>query len=110
MNNQKMKKLESILLSLISNFIIDELKDIESDFWLININWVKLSTDLSYLDVLVSSFKNTDILTKTLALYAKDIERKIYKKIEIRKLPKIRFRYDQSWEISQNIVNKINNL
>lgn len=110
MNNQKMKKLESILLSLISNFIIDELKDIESDFWLININWVKLSTDLSYLDVLVSSFKNTDILTKTLALYAKDMERKIYKKIEIRKLPKIRFRYDQSWEISQNIVNKINNL
>ena len=110
MNEQRVKKLESLILEQASTILVEELKEIESDFWLINITWAKLSNDLSYLDIFVNSFKNKEILTKTIAPYAPNVQRKIYKKIAIRKLPKLRFRYDESWEISQDIIKTINNL
>jgi len=110
MNQEKLKKLESISGRIISEFFIEELREIEEDFWLINIAQVKISTDLSYLDVYVSSFNNPEILTKTLATYAPEMNRKLHKQLSIRKMPKIRFRYDESWEISQEVLNTINNL
>jgi len=110
MNKERLKKLESIALELVSWFLFEEVREIEEDFWLINVLWVKISTDISYLDIYVSSFKNYDILTKTLAKYAPEMNRKLHKKLNIRKLPKIRFRYDKGWEISESILKTINNL
>ena len=110
MNKDKQKKLESIAHKVISSYFAEYLKEIESDFWLINIVKIKISSDLSYLDIFVSSFKNSDILCKTLANYAQDITKALNKEIKIYKMPKVRFRYDNSWEISQNIIQTINNL
>jgi len=56
---------------------------------------VKVSSDISYLDIFVSSFKNGDILPKTLATHNREIQQKLNKSIPIRKLPRIRFRYDE---------------
>ena len=77
---------------------------------LISEMYKKIPSVKSYLDVFVSSFKNKDILCKTLAWYARPITKAINKEIKIYKMPKLRFRYDESWEISQNIINTINNL
>lgn len=110
MNQERIKKLERLSRELISSFIFEELEDSELNFWIITITWVKISSDLSYLDVFVSSFKNWEILTKTLAKHNYKIQWRFNRIINIRKLPKIRFRYDWSWKIWQEIWDLINNL
>jgi len=107
MNEQRLKKLENIASRLVSKFIFEELEDTEAIFWIITITWVKISSDLSYLDIYVSSFKNTNILAKTLAKHNYHIQKKLNKEIEIRKLPKIRFRYDSSGEVWQEVCEAI---
>ena len=92
---------------LVSNFIFEEIEDSELVFGIITITWVKISSDLSYLDIFVSSFKNSDILAKTLAKHNKNIQSRLNKTLDIRKLPRIRFRYDDSGETSHKIYNKI---
>ncbi|MDR2640405.1 MAG: ribosome-binding factor A [Candidatus Peribacteria bacterium] len=55
---------------------------------------VVISSDLSYLDVWVSALKNEDTLAKTLAKHNNEIQSKYNKIIKIKKLPRIRYRYD----------------
>lgn len=102
--------MESMIWSLASEFLLLEVKEIEEDFWLINVTWVKLSSDLSYLDIFVSAIKNKENLTKALAKYDYIIVKKINERVQIRKTPRIRFRYDEKWEISQWITSLINSL
>ena len=103
MNEQRIKKLEIVSRELVSNFIFEELEDAEKTFWIITITWVKISSDLSYLDVFVSSLHNGDILPKTLAKHNYEIQKRLNKSIDIRKLPRIRFRYDDKWAIGQEV-------
>lgn len=110
MNQERIKKLERLSRELVSSFIFEELEDSELTFWIITITWVKISSDLSYLDIFVSSFKNWEILAKTLAKHNYEIQWRFNRAINIRKLPKIRFRYDDSWEIWQEVWDLINNL
>jgi len=110
MNKDRLKKLESTTLQLVSNFLFEYIQNIEDEFWLINITWIKISSDISYLDIYVSSFKNNENLTKTLAIYAHDIQRKLNKSLSLRKNPRIRFRYDESWKIAWEINETIKNL
>lgn len=107
MKNERLKKLESVAQELVSRFIFEELEDSEKEFWIITITWVKISSDLSYLDIYVSSMKNPDILPKTLAKHNHEIQSKLGKSLLIRKLPRIRFRYDNKWETWQNIMDLI---
>jgi len=108
MNEQRLKKLENIASRLVSKFIFEELQDSEKIFWIITVTWVKISSDLSYLDIYISCFKNSDLLPKTLAKHNYTIQKKINKAIDIRKLPKIRFRYDSKGAIWEQIINSIN--
>ncbi len=110
MKKERLLKLESIVKQLVSEYIFEKIIDIEEDFELINIVWVKISSDLSYLDIYVSCFKNQQNLTKTLATYAPEITGKLHRKLSTKKLPRIRFRYDKSYEISHKITEKINSL
>jgi len=110
MNKERLKKLEWVAHELVSNFLFEYIQDLEENFWIINITWIKISPDVSYLDIYVSSFKNSDILCKTLAEYAHDIQRKLNRTLSLRKNPRIRFRYDKSWEIAQQVSETINNL
>lgn len=110
MNQDRMKKLEAVAQQLVSRFIFDELEDAEQNFGIITITWVKISSDLSYMDIYVSSLINGDLLTKTLAKHNTEIQRRFNKSVPIRKLPKIRFRYDDSGATGQHITNAINSL
>jgi len=110
MNKERIKKLESLAQELITWFIFEELEDSEKDFWLITVTWTKISSDLSYLDIFVSSIKNSEILTKTLAKHNHIIQKKFNKAVAIRKLPRIRYRYDERWAIWQDVCDTINSL
>jgi ribosome-binding factor A len=94
MDKIRLKKLESVSKELISKLIFEELSDNENNFGIITITDIVISTDLSYLDVWISAFKNQDILAKTLAKHNNKIQSKYNKAMKIRKLPKIRYRYD----------------
>lgn len=109
MEKQRLNKLENISKEIITNLIFEELSDEDNKFWIISVSKVVISPDLSYLDVWVSSIENWELLPKTLAKL-KAIPWKYYKKVWIRKLPKIRYRYDREGEIGQNICVKINSV
>ena len=110
MNKDRIAKLESVAKELVTKFIFEELEDSEKNFWLITITWTKISSDLSYLDIFVSSLVNMNILPKTLAKHNYKIQKKFNKSIKIRKLPRIRFRYDEKWKISGDVLQTINSL
>lgn len=107
MNQERIKKLERVSRELVSNFIFEELEDSELTFWIITVTWVKISSDLSYLDIFVSSLMNGEVLPKTLAKHNREIQWRLNRSIDIRKLPKIRFRYDDSWAVWQEICEII---
>jgi len=107
MNTKRLKKLERISRELVSSFIVENLGDKEKIFWIITITEIKISTDLSYIDIYVSSITNGNILTKALKKYNFEIQRELNKNINIRKLPKVRFRYDNKWAIWQEVSETI---
>ena len=110
MNQERIKKLERVSRELVSSFIFEELDDSQKTFWIITITYVKISSDLSYLDIYVSSLLNSETLTKTLAKHGKQVQSRLNRSLKIRKLPKIRFRYDDSWKKWQEICDIINNI
>lgn len=108
MDKTRLKKLESLSMEVLSKLIFEELEDGENIFWIITITNVVISSDLSYLDVWVSALKNEDTLAKTLAKHNNEIQSKYNKIIKIKKLPRIRYRYDNKWKIGQRICEAIN--
>lgn len=110
MNQERIKKLESISRELVSHYILEELDDSELNFWLITVTSVKISSDISYLDIFVSSLLNSEGLTKTLAKHNKEIQGRFNRALNIRKLPKIRFRYDNKWAIWQEVCEVIKSI
>lgn len=110
MNSQKLKKLESIAQELVGKFIFEEMGELEIEFWLINITGIKISSDLSYLDIYVSCFKNEETLAKTLAGHGYQIQKRFNQALSMRKLPKIRFRYDEKWKVGQQVTDTIDSL
>jgi len=110
MKQNRLKRMNSMLKEIVWTSILQNTLEIRSDFWLITVNSVKLSSDMSYLDVFVSSIKNKELLCKTLANYAQIIKEDINKKITLRKTPIVRFRYDNEMEFSTDLISKINAL
>lgn len=110
MSTQKAKKFENIARKIISDTLTQDIELDNLTYGLINISEVIVSSDRSYLDVYVSSFKNPDNLTKYMAEHASILQRKLWKSMQTYKIPKIRFKYDDSGELSQDIHNTINTL
>ncbi len=110
MQQERIKKLEGVIQELVSTFIFEEIWEIGDDFWVITITGVKVSTDLSYLDIFISCFKNQETLAKALAKHAHDIQRKLHNALSLRKIPRIRFRYDEGGAIAWDLNWKINDL
>lgn len=110
MNKERLKKIESESKKILSNIIFEEASDLLGDFWIITITEVKISNDFSYLDLFVSSIKNKEILTKKLAKINHIVQHRYNKAINIRKLPKIRYRYDDKWETSSKILDTLSNI
>ena len=110
MNQDRINKMQAWIKEIIAPKLIELTAEVQQDFGIININWVVISKDMSYLDVFVSSIKNQENLCKTLALYAQDLKHEINKNITLRKTPIIRFRYDKTNETTLNLISKIHAL
>lgn len=110
MKNERIQKAQSISKKIISEYIIFELQDLSLEHGLITVTQVTISPDLSYLDAYVSCLKNNDTLCKNLAESAWLIQRKLGKDIDFIKVPKLRFRYDDSGENASRIYQTLKTL
>ncbi len=110
MEQKRLQKLESIAKRIASEHILSSLTAEEDIFGIITITWVTASSDLSYLDIHVSSMRNKDDLTKALSSRAYKIQKEIAKNVSIRKIPRVRFRYDEQWEIASGINHTLHSL
>jgi len=110
MNSQRIQKGQNISRKLIGEYLSQFHQELSTEFGIITVTQVIISTELSYMDVYVSSLKNEEYLTKSLAEVASDIQRILAKKIDFLKVPKLRFRYDESGKNSFEIYSKIQTL
>lgn len=110
MNSERIKKLESVARELVTKFIFEEMADEVLEFGIITVTDIIISSDISYMDIYVSSLKNPEGLTKALAKHANEIQRKFNKSVSIRKFPRIRFRYDETGAIWEEVVKTLNDL
>lgn len=110
MNSERIKKLESVAKELVTKFIFEEMADDVLEFGIITVTDIIISSDIGYMDIYVSSLRNSEGLTKALAKHAGMIQRKFNKSVSIRKFPRMRFRYDETGAISEEIARQMNDL
>lgn len=102
--------MQALMQERIGKYIFEELEQAGSTFGIVTVTEVKLSSDISYVDVHVSCFKNADILTKTLAGYAQIIQKRLFKDLGLIKVPRVRFHHDDSGDTGQKLEEIINTL
>lgn len=110
MQKQRLDRYNSLLKKVVGDYLQEQTYEIQSDFGMITLHSVELSSDLSYLDVFVSCLKNQEMLCKTLKEYATDLKKEINTNIMLRKMPIIRFRYNDEIEYTTHLINEINSL
>ncbi len=111
----KIERLESDIERALSNILRQEVKNPHIDF--VTITAVNLTKDLSYLTIYYTTLEDAqDKREQTQHALEKSnsfIRTALAKKINIRKMPQLRFRYDTSLEtgnrIEQGLKNVINN-
>jgi len=110
MKQDRLKRAQSISKKIISEYFSENLQDVAYEYGIITVTDVIITSELSYMDVYVSALKNEDTLAKSLAEYANNLQRVLAKKIDFVKVPKIRFRYDDSGKNSHDIYSQIQKL
>lgn len=110
MKQDRLIKAQSISKKIISEYFITQTRELTTVFWIITITEIEISNDLSYMDIFVSSMMNKELLTKELAEHAHPLQRTLWKEMAFIKVPKIRFKYDESGESSSEIYTTIKNL
>ncbi len=110
MNKDRIKKLESVAKELVTSFLFEEMADEVLEFGIITVTDIVISSDIWYMDIYISSLKNPEGLTKAVAKHATQIQRKFNKSVSIRKFPRMRFRYDETWSVSEEVARAMNDL
>lgn len=109
MKQERRKKAEAISKKLISWYFAQELPELSDMYGIVTVTGVDISSDLSYIDVYVSALRDKETLPKTLSESAHKIHRLLAKNIDLVKVPKVRFRYDDGgeilWDISEIITS-----
>ena len=114
MTSNRAEKVSDLLKKEISLIITNEIKDPRLQN--INITAVKVSDDIGIATVFYSiigeSIHKSDskIDAKILKKFSGMIRSNLAKKIKIRRIPKIIFRFDESIEYSENIEKLLRNL
>jgi len=110
MKQDRLVRAQSISKKIIWEYFITNARELTTTFGIITITYIDISSDLSYMDIHVSSMMNHDWLTKELSQHAHPLQRVLGKEIAFIKVPKIRFKYDTSWKDSSEIYSTIKNL
>lgn len=106
----KIERLNHKFAIEISNIIKEEVKDERIDF--VTVTDVSITNDLSHAKVYVTVLKDEerDNAIKVLNKARGFIEMELSKRVDIRKMPELKFVYDESIEYSNNIENIIERL
>lgn len=111
MKQERIQRAQSISRKLISEYFSEHLdEEIIDKHGIITITQIIISSELSYIDVYTSALKNEDMLTKSLKDYAWEIQKLLWKKIDFIKVPKVRFRYDDSGKSASKIHTVIKDI
>ena len=114
MTSNRSDKVADLLKKEISLIITNEIKDIRLQN--INITSVKVSDDIGIATVFYTVIgesihkKESKIDEKILEKFSGMVRSNLSKKIKIRRVPKIKFRFDESIEYSENIEKLLKNL
>ena len=114
MTSNRSDKVADLLKKEISLIITNEIKDIRLQN--INITAVKVSDDIGIATVFYTVIgesihkKESKIDEKILEKFSGMVRSNLAKKIKIRRVPKIKFRFDESIEYSENIEKLLKNL
>lgn len=109
--NYKQERIERILEREISNIILTEVKDDRLRF--VTITKVSITSDLSIATVFFTVIGNEEqkVSTSENLLEAKGfIRSSLSKKLDIRKTPALKFKYDESIEYGDKIEQILKNL
>lgn len=113
MSELRLKRVESLLRDLVSSLIIKgKVKDPRVST-LLTITDVKVSADLSYAKLYISSFESDQKMNtavEALNHAAGHIQKHISKELRMRETPKLRFYPDDSIERGFNVNEKIEKL
>lgn len=106
----KIERLNHKFAIEISNIIKEEVKDERIDF--VTVTDVSITNDLSHAKVYVTVLKDEERANAIKALNKARgfIEMELSKRVDIRKMPELKFVYDESIEYSNNIENIIERL
>ena len=114
MTSNRSDKVADLLKKEISLIITNEIKDIRLQN--INITAVKVSDDIGIATVFYTVIgesihkKESKIDEKILEKFSGMVRSNLSKKIKIRRVPKIKFKFDESIEYSENIEKLLKNL
>ena len=110
MKSLKSKKMGSLFTREISRIILEEVKEPKAHDAIIT--GCDVTNDLSFAKVYFTCLNRDDkeIVEKALNKASSYIEISLSKKIDIRKMPKISFHYDNSIEYGEEIEKKIEEL
>ena len=111
MNQIKQKRINSEIAKCLSEIIFEEARDsILKD---ITITACEVTNDLSFCKVYFTSFNDTDhkqLENEINDDTAKFLRMKLAEKIDLRNIPELNFKYDESIEYGNNIENIINKI
>lgn len=110
MKSERRKKAQSICTKIIAEYLINIQDFYTEHYGIITLTNIEISNDGSYMDIYISTQKNTDTISKELADHAHKITRTIGKQVAFIKVPKIRFRYDHGGENAANIYGTISEI
>jgi len=110
MKKERLERASSIAKKLSWEYLSETFKELTPKFGIIGITDVNISNDLSYADILVSSTLNSEELPKALAESANSLQQHLAKNIAFIKIPKVRFRLDESIERSSGIYKTLHEI
>lgn len=96
MKEKRLKRMEYTLKKVLSEKFYDIMQGFQEEYGVISISKIRISDDFSYLDIYVSAYKYNALLCKKLSKYDYIIKKIIATHLQMRKIPIVRFRYDES--------------
>lgn len=107
---KKIEKLAYIIQEIAAPLIIEYTHESMEDFWVVSVVEVTTTSDYSYADIYVTSQNNQDKLPAFLSDFGRELRWIIWRKINTRKIPIIRFRIPKIKKNTKDITDLINEI
>lgn len=110
MNQVRLKRLNNIFTIEISKILHEEIKDPDIDF--VSITGCNITNDLSFCKVYFTLLNEEKLIDTTKALNGASsyIRKLLASRVEIRKMPELRFQYDNSYNYGKHMDKVIEEL